>query len=183
MKVYRFSRETREFLKEDIANKNPRNPNNPILPGFCCWDAPPETKEGEIAVRDQNNKFWMVKKDNRGKKFYLKDSGVECNIIAIDTEMPEEGIELAPPKDFIQPKYDVDKWIDTAPTLEDVINESPINIDDALEEMFEIIKGDKLPPVDFDSFKKDVISRSKFKNLDNLKTKVKKEDFNDKFIR
>lgn len=116
--VYTFDKETKEYIGvgdaifDEVISKD-QGKNLYRAPEFSSFNKPPDTKEEEIAVWiiiDQ----WEIHKDFRGKSYYEKN-GKKIIITKIDEDIPYWGIIEPPPSEFIKPKWDGDKWIETNP--------------------------------------------------------------------
>lgn len=52
MQIYHYDQITGEFLSDGIADSNPRNPDNPIIPAFATNIVPLPEKEGFTVIFD-----------------------------------------------------------------------------------------------------------------------------------
>lgn len=59
MKIYHYDPETKEYLKEGIADANPRNPKKPLVPAHATAIRPPAPIEGH-ALRFLNDEWVHV---------------------------------------------------------------------------------------------------------------------------
>ena len=170
MKVYNYSRIDRSYTTTTDARPNPRS-GGFSCPAFATFDEIPPFVKGEtIPVRDGADENWIIKKDNRGKKFYDKETGAEGVVRNIGEEAPDDSVDEKPSDELIKPKRQGNKWVETADTLEEKIDKNDYDIRDAVELLFDIIKSNELIP---DNFESAVKSKTKLKNIDRLNERVK----------
>lgn len=72
VKIYLYNPVTKEFLKQDTSDKNPLDPNVPIIPA-CATEVEPPAKQEGYAIVWVGNK-WEYKEDHRGETWYNVDS-------------------------------------------------------------------------------------------------------------
>ena len=48
MKIYHYDPDTKEFLQEGVADLNPRNPKNPLVPAHATAVRPPDPVDGHV---------------------------------------------------------------------------------------------------------------------------------------
>lgn len=91
MKIYHYDPNTREFLREGTARRDPlEEKENYLIPLNATIMAPPVAVDKEKAVFDELTGIWSVVPDYRGQTLYRKDTGeairiIELNIIPDDT--------------------------------------------------------------------------------------------------
>jgi len=114
MKVYCYSKETKEFLGEKEANINPLKskrvgkPSYFIPPNSTTID-PPKLKENQIAIFNMEKREWEVKDDYRGYIYYTFEG--EQNVITKIGEIPDKKYPtfLPPPQTMIKPYWNLEK--------------------------------------------------------------------------
>jgi hypothetical protein len=116
--VYTFNKETKEYIGvgdaifDEVISKD-QGKKLYRAPEFSSFNKPPITKKNEVSVWmiiDQ----WEIHKDFRGDTYYEKN-GKKITITKIDEVIPDWGITIPPPPEFIKPRWDGDKWIETNP--------------------------------------------------------------------
>lgn len=110
MKIYRYHRNTHEFLGESDAKKDPLDKNKYLIPKNATTKSAPNTSNNEVAVF--KNDTWQKKKDFRGTEYWETD-GTKVIISEIDVEMPSGKATIPPPTDFKIPFWDGSKWVET----------------------------------------------------------------------
>lgn len=81
MKIYNYSSINGEFLNEGIADTNPRDPANPMIPAFATAIVPIEPKLGSAVCFNKVSRSWEYYADNRG--IWYKSTGEKLNIIEL----------------------------------------------------------------------------------------------------
>lgn len=112
--IYIFDIKTKEFTGESKAYRDPEESKKNNRETYTCstnstFQKPPEIKENEIQVYDFENDSWIIKKDFRGKEYYLPN-GNKIIITNIDELIPEDAILDAPVDTLIEPVYKDGKW-------------------------------------------------------------------------
>lgn len=112
--IYIFDIKTKEFTGESKAYRDPEESKKNNRETYTCstnstFQKPPEVKENEIQVYDFENDSWIIKKDFRGKEYYLPN-GNKIIITNIDELIPEDAILDAPVDTLIEPVYKDGKW-------------------------------------------------------------------------
>lgn len=97
MDIYNYHPVTGEYLGQSVADPNPEEPGNFLIPAFATKAQPPKTIEREIAVFVDNK--WVKQSDNRGVRYWLPD-GTEHGITEIG-EKPPAGASLTAPQPAI----------------------------------------------------------------------------------
>jgi hypothetical protein len=116
-KIYIFDRITKEYKGETNAPLDPVLTKNNKTPTYSCtttstFQKPPEVKENEIQIYDHENDSWIIKKDFRGKEYYLP-TGEKLTISKIDELFPENAIFAPPPTTVTSVKYINDEWVES----------------------------------------------------------------------
>lgn len=76
VKIYHYHAKTKEYLYESFSDKNPLNPDEPIIPAFATTIQPLEIKSGKAIVWVGNK--WEYKEDHRDEIWYnAKTSNIE----------------------------------------------------------------------------------------------------------
>lgn len=73
--IYISDPATKEFIGTGIADQNPLDPGNWLIPGFSFLDKPPGEKQGFAIVRSDDGLSWVYKEDARGKTLFRKSNG------------------------------------------------------------------------------------------------------------
>lgn len=71
-KIYNYHGVTLEYLGESLADADPLDIGQWLIPGNACLDAPPSSKKGHVVRRLDDG--WEVVEDNRGV-IYSTDTG------------------------------------------------------------------------------------------------------------
>lgn len=95
MKIYNYHPETKEFLNEDIADKNPLEKNKYLIPANATTLEPIRTNEDEVATYKKGQ--WVIEPDLRGRTGYHRETGELITILEIG-EIPEYFSEIKPEK-------------------------------------------------------------------------------------
>jgi hypothetical protein len=61
MKTYNYHPETYEYAGEGLADPNPLEPENWLIPGNCSVVPPPSPVEGKTIHFDEETKAWIYK--------------------------------------------------------------------------------------------------------------------------
>jgi hypothetical protein len=116
--IYIFDIKTKEFTGESKAYRDPEESKKNNRETYTCstnstFQKPPEIKENEILIYDFENDSWIIKKDFRGKEYYLPN-GNKIIITNIDELIPEDAILEPPPNSLItKPKYENNQWVES----------------------------------------------------------------------
>lgn len=92
MNIYNFHPETGEFIGRGLADADPLEPGNWLIPAYACKKAPPLVGENKVAV--WNGSSWDIFDDFRGGMYYV-DSKRPITINKIGEKIPE-GASLVP---------------------------------------------------------------------------------------
>jgi hypothetical protein len=98
MKVYHYHPITKEYLLEGLADQDPLEQENWLIPANATDVEPPTVGANEVAIFD--NGVWMITADFRGSSYYQNDgSKIDITEIGIN---PEDDVEYfcdePPPK-------------------------------------------------------------------------------------
>lgn len=97
--IYISDPKTREFIGVGVADQNPLDPGNWLVPGFSFLDKPPRAKNGYAVVRADDDLSWVYKEDSRGKTFYRKSDGSSLTYSEIGIP-PDSLTEMQWPGEF-----------------------------------------------------------------------------------
>jgi len=147
-KLYSFDRVTKEYLGETIAPLDPVLTKKNGKPTYACtttstFQKPPEIKENEILIYDFENDSWIIKKDFRGKEYYLPN-GNKIIITNIDELIPEDAILEPPPNSLItKPKYENNQWVESGLIYKGIEVKTKKDVDDITKSLIRNIGEDK----------------------------------------
>lgn len=111
MKIYHYSKQTREFIGESEARLDPLA-GKPMIPASATPYAPPgEAGEGMVWVFDPGAEEWSEIVDNRGAEYFLPNGRKEV-IGCLGAEMPTDAVLVPPPASMACPKWNGGEWID-----------------------------------------------------------------------
>lgn len=85
MKIYNYHPTTGEFLNATLADPDPKNPSNFLIPAYATSKSPPIKKEGYALV--YINDKWENLIDKRGKS-YWNEKGELITISEIGLDIP-----------------------------------------------------------------------------------------------
>ena len=66
--IYVYDPVTKEFLAKGVSDRNPLDPDTPIIPGYSTTIIPPDKKDGYTIVWVGNK--WEYKEDHRGETWF-----------------------------------------------------------------------------------------------------------------
>lgn len=106
------------YLCTTVADRDPLDENNWLIPAGCVEVAPPETGKNQTAQWQQDGQTWRIIPDYRGQTAYRTDIG-QHDGIAADTvtepgELPE-GLTIEPPPSSLH-TWDGKAWVLDAET-------------------------------------------------------------------
>lgn len=90
--IYCYHASTGELLETAIADPDPLNPTNWLIPANATVDAPPPVPEGSVACRIGGG--WETVPDNRGVIYTGNGQAVQFNQLG---DVPEGFTRVAPP--------------------------------------------------------------------------------------
>lgn len=106
MDIYNYDQITGEYLNKSVADPNPEEPGQFLMPAFSVKTKPPEAGEHEIAVRRAGK--WDKQPDYRGTQYWLPD-GTEYEITEIGKTVPTGAATTPSPGEFYIVKDG--KWV------------------------------------------------------------------------
>lgn len=68
MDIFHYRHDTGEYIGPGIADENPLDPENPIIPAFATYLAPPEGADKKVRVFESG--AWKLKPDHRGESWW-----------------------------------------------------------------------------------------------------------------
>lgn len=129
MKIYHYSKDSYEFIRESEARKDPIKSEKQekdiyLVPAYATKIQPPSVSENEIAIFNETEKIWKTEVDYRGEIFYKKDSAEEVKIEEIG-EVNSELTNKVPPKksdprETLSFNVDINDWEIIPPPIEDI---------------------------------------------------------------
>lgn len=112
--IYNYDPITKEYTTSSTANKNPLNPNEPIIPA-CATKLKPLNKKEEYAIIWVGNK-WEYKEDHRGEAWFNAKTN-EIQIVDFIGELPnyfytpDSPIANKPEGEYWQFDQELNEWI------------------------------------------------------------------------
>lgn len=99
MRIFNFRQGSGEYVGEGVADPNPLEEGQWIIPAFATTEEPPEVAEGFAAIYAGG---WQVLSDHRGETWWKADAkdntaGVEVDFIGDPAERGLTSIEPPPP--------------------------------------------------------------------------------------
>jgi len=137
MQIYTFDKITGEFLAEEIADENPLEKDEFLIPANATKIIPPVAGLNEIAVFDGG--AWMLVNDYRGQVHFAPD-GTRNVIAALDETVPAVNTTTEPPD--VEMTWDGTTWVYDLPTVRASAFKA-LNI--AAEKAFETITAPYFP--------------------------------------
>ena len=137
MQIYTFDKITGEFLAEEIADENPLEKDEFLIPANATSIAPPAASLNEIAVFDGS--VWALVDDYRGQVHFAPDGIRE--VISVLGEMVPAGNTTTEPPDA-EMTWDGTTWVYDLPTVRAAAFKA-LNI--AAEKAFETITAPYFP--------------------------------------
>lgn len=115
--IYNYDKITGEYIGSskapiDIIETEKSGKNVYIKTLYSTFTEPPKTEENEVSIFIDD--IWIITKDFRGVVYYDK-TGNKYVIEKINDTLPDWAILISPPKEFTNPFYDGEKWIDNKP--------------------------------------------------------------------
>lgn len=95
-KIYNYNGVTGEYVGDAIADADPLDTGNWLIPGNACLDAPPPEKKGFATIRTESG--WAHAEDHRGQ-VYSTGSGEIAQLQRLGP-IPEGFTDKAPPGPF-----------------------------------------------------------------------------------
>lgn len=95
--IYHYSPLTGELAGQSLADENPLDPENPLIPAHATEIVPPAAKKGSVAVFDGS--AWKMVVDQRQKTIYNKSDYTQSKTVDDLGPVPT-GWTLKKPKDY-----------------------------------------------------------------------------------
>lgn len=109
LKIYHYDRVTMEFIGEGLADENPKDPKNPLVPAFATVIRPNiERLEGNVWCFIENK--WINVPDNRGI-YYKKETGEIVEISCLG-DLSEELTKEPKPTPFHKWDEQAKQWVE-----------------------------------------------------------------------
>ena len=89
------------YLCQTVADADPMQPENWLIPAGCVETEPPEVKPEQAAQWQPESKTWAYLPDHRGKTAYRTDNG-QPETVEIVGELPAHLTLIAPPSELHQ---------------------------------------------------------------------------------
>lgn len=89
------------YLCQTVADADPMQPENWLIPAGCVETEPPEVKHEQAAKWQPESKKWAYLPDHRGKTAYRTDNGQPETVETVG-ELPAHLTLLAPPSELHQ---------------------------------------------------------------------------------
>ena len=89
------------YLCQTVADADPMQPENWLIPAGCVDTEPPEVKPEQAAQWQPESKTWAYLPDHRGKTAYRTDNG-QPETVEIVGELPAHLTLIAPPSELHQ---------------------------------------------------------------------------------
>ena len=106
------------YLCATVADRDPLDENNWLIPAGCVETAPPETGKNQTAQWQQESQTWRIIPDYRGQTAYRTDTwqhdGIAADTVTEPGELPE-GLTIEPPPSSLH-TWDGKAWVLDAET-------------------------------------------------------------------
>ena len=106
------------YLCTTVADRDPLDENNWLIPAGCVETAPPETGKNQTAQWQQDSQTWSIIPDYRGQTAYRTDTwqhdGIAADTVTEPGELPE-GLTIEPPPSSLH-TWDGKAWVLDAET-------------------------------------------------------------------
>ena len=106
------------YLCTTVADRDPLDENNWLIPAGCVETAPPETGKNQTAQWQQESQTWRIIPDYRGQTAYRTDTwqhdGIAADTVTEPGELPE-GLTIEPPPSSLH-TWDGKAWVLDAET-------------------------------------------------------------------
>ena len=89
------------YVCQTVADQDPMQPENWLIPAGCIEAEPPETKQGQAAKWQPETQSWQYLPDYRGKTAYRTDNGQPETVQTVG-ELPAGLTLVAPPSELHQ---------------------------------------------------------------------------------
>ena len=106
------------YLCTTVADRDPLDKNNWLIPAGCVETAPPETSKNQAAQWQQESQTWRIIPDYRGQTAYRTDTwqhdGIAADTVTEPGELPA-GLTIEPPPSSLH-TWDGKAWVLDAET-------------------------------------------------------------------
>ena len=106
------------YLCTTVADRDPLDENNWLIPAGCVETAPPETGKNQAAQWQQESQTWRIIPDYRGQTAYRTDTwqhdGIAADTVTEPGELPA-GLTIEPPPSSLH-TWDGKAWVLDAET-------------------------------------------------------------------
>ena len=106
------------YLCTTVADRDPLDKNNWLIPAGCVETAPPQTGENQAAQWQQESQTWRIIPDYRGQNAYRTDTwqhdGIAADTVTEPGELPA-GLTIEPPPSNLH-TWDGKAWVLDAET-------------------------------------------------------------------
>lgn len=101
------------YLCATVADRDPLDKNNWLIPAGCVETAPPQTGKNQAAQWQQDSQTWRIIPDYRGQTAYRTDigrhDGIAADTVTEPGELPE-GLTIEPPPSSLH-TWDGKAWV------------------------------------------------------------------------
>ena len=126
MKIYNYNNQTREFLSEEEAQRDPlEKEERYLIPASATTIEPIEVGENEVAVFESDK--WVKKIDLRGKKYWNKQTKEEFVINEIGDELGSEYTDKELPSKEEYIVWDGNDWVIDEAIKQNLLEETKSN--------------------------------------------------------
>ena len=97
------------YVCQTVADADPMQPENWLIPAGCVDAKPPENRAGFVAQWQPKSQTWAYLPDHRGKTVYRTDNGQPETVDTIG-ELPAHLTTVAPPSELHEWNADKQAW-------------------------------------------------------------------------
>ena len=97
------------YLCQTVADADPMQPENWLIPAGCIDTEPPEVKAGLAAQWQPESQTWQYHPDHRGKTAYRTDNGQPETVETVG-ELPAHLTTIAPPSELHEWNAEKQAW-------------------------------------------------------------------------
>ena len=133
MLVYLYDSNTKIFIGEYICQKNPKRPNEFLIPKYSTDIKPIENKKGYNVVFSEKNKIWKYEENEQTKKERLEieeKERLENNKTLEEIKQEKLNILDNETQKFIYSKYPIYKQLNIINPLNDYSEENRNNMNE-----------------------------------------------------
>jgi len=116
MNIYNYDSETFEYLNSSVADEDPVDAGDFLIPAFATIVEPLSASADEVAVFDPSSNEWTLVPDFRGSEYWLAD-GSRHEINEVGVSLPQDALLAAPPQSLEDAKAEKLLQIDSEETL------------------------------------------------------------------